>query len=291
MTTQSTVRPLCEAPPDLRVEALSLPWLHGDVARERVEQTEVLLGAVTDLPVEVANNHVLEQAASLDLGAIVGDATGSQHGYARGHPLADLFIDVLDLGEERVTAFGDDVGGSPEGEVAGGTQQLPGSLVAQRRVDPVPGRGREDEIKPIAGRWLPGLEGPTHDLHEWESREVATGDRREVWADLDAGDSKAASGKRKCCLPGGATDLQKPIADADSGDLDEGVVERLGILGPGLLIQVGRGVETSPQTLPIIRHRTIIARLLPLFAVLLAIGHAERTPPSSRWVSGTVTLS
>ena len=160
MTTQSTVRPLCEAPPDLRVEALSLPWLHGDVARERVEQTEVLLGAVTDLPVEVANNHVLEQAASLDLGAIVGDATGSQHGYARGNPLADLFIDVLDLGEERVTAFGDDVGGSPEGEVAGGTQQLPGSLVAQRRVDPVPGRGREDEIKPIAGRWLPGLEGP-----------------------------------------------------------------------------------------------------------------------------------
>jgi len=119
-------------------------------------------------------------------------------------------------------------------------------------------------------------------LHERESREVATGDRREVWADLDAGDSKAASGKRKCCLPGGATDLQKPIADADSGDLDEGVVERLGILGPGLLIQVGRGVETSPQTLPIIRHRTIIARLLPLFAVLLAIGHAERTTPSSR---------
>jgi len=80
VTTQSTVRPLCEAPPDLRVEALSLPWLHGDVARERVEQTQVLLGAVTDLPVEVANNHVLEQAASLDLGAIVRDATGSQHG-------------------------------------------------------------------------------------------------------------------------------------------------------------------------------------------------------------------
>jgi len=49
-----------------------------------------------------------------------------------------------------------------------------------------------------------------------------------------------------CCLPGGATDLQKPIADADSGDLDEGVVERFGILGPGLLMQVGRGVETSP---------------------------------------------
>ncbi len=55
MTAHQVVGSLREAAPDLAVEAVPLPGLHGGVPGERVEQTDVLLGAVADLPVEVAD--------------------------------------------------------------------------------------------------------------------------------------------------------------------------------------------------------------------------------------------
>jgi len=70
-TAQAAVGSLGEASADLRVEAVPLPGVHGDVAGEGVEEAEVLVRGVAVLPVEVASDDVAEQAAVLDLRAVV----------------------------------------------------------------------------------------------------------------------------------------------------------------------------------------------------------------------------
>ena len=127
MAPQSAVGPLSEAPFDLSVEAVSLPCLHGDVAGKRVEQPEVFVGVVADLPVEVADSDDVKEPVCFNFGFGVGQLTRRPD---FGRNLADLVVDGLDFGEERVTALGDDLAGAPKGEVAAGEQQFPGAPVA-----------------------------------------------------------------------------------------------------------------------------------------------------------------
>jgi hypothetical protein len=73
---QSTVRPLRQPEPDLAVEPVALPGGHRDVARERVEQAQVFVSGVADLPVEPADDSAGEQAGLRYLGSLVGKGIG-----------------------------------------------------------------------------------------------------------------------------------------------------------------------------------------------------------------------
>ena len=194
MPAEATIGPLRETLPDFFVEVVALSCLHGDVAGEGVKQSEILLGVVAQFPVEVANDNVLEEPDSFDLAAIVGQFGGSWTGCVLGQTLADLVVDLLELDEEWVTAVGEHVGGAPEGEMPAGAQQLPGPLVSDRRIDPVPCRCGKDEIEPISDEGLPGLESALGDGHIRECGEVAAGSSGKICADLDAGDLKTATG-------------------------------------------------------------------------------------------------
>jgi len=144
--TKAAVRSLSEAPSDFCVEVVALRCLHGDVAGGRVEQREVPLGVVADLPVELANDDVFEQAALFDLGPVLEQAAGPRRVRALGYPLADPLVDIPDLNEEWVTAVGDYVGGAPEGEVASGgaTTPRPARSASPCRSSARPSRRRQD---------------------------------------------------------------------------------------------------------------------------------------------------
>ena len=62
--------------PDFRVQAAPLPRLHRDMAREGVEQPNVAVSVVGDLPVEVTHQDRFEYSAGLDVLALVGQLTG-----------------------------------------------------------------------------------------------------------------------------------------------------------------------------------------------------------------------
>src|SRR5882672_8770616 len=100
--------------PDLAVETVPLPPGHVDVAGERVEQADVLLGGVPDLPVEAAHRDAGEQAAARYLGPLVRQVGGLQEGPPARQALADLVVHILDLAEERVTGRGHNMRGGPE---------------------------------------------------------------------------------------------------------------------------------------------------------------------------------
>src|SRR5204863_63818 len=68
VASHGAVRAAAQPETDLAVEPFALPALHGDVAREGVQQLDVSLGVVDALPVEVPNVPHLEQATRLDLG-------------------------------------------------------------------------------------------------------------------------------------------------------------------------------------------------------------------------------
>jgi hypothetical protein len=155
------VPPQREPPPDLAVQPLSFPLRHGQVPGERVEQLDVLLRLVNPLPVVVADADDLEEPARLDV--VLGKFAGSRAPLAGRLPRADLVVDVLDLVEERVAALGEHVSRRPDGQVAVGPQRVPGSLIADRRVDPVPGRGRVHE--PVGLSRRPFLELTLYHLH------------------------------------------------------------------------------------------------------------------------------
>jgi hypothetical protein len=63
--------------------------------------------------------------------------------------LADRVIDLLDLGEEAIEAGGERVPGAPERQVAAGPQEPVRLAVADRRIDPVPGRRGVDELERV----------------------------------------------------------------------------------------------------------------------------------------------
>jgi hypothetical protein len=56
------------------------------VTGEGVKQPQVPVGVVDDLPVEVAHDDVLEQAAAFDLLAVVGSSPGRGRAALSGSP-------------------------------------------------------------------------------------------------------------------------------------------------------------------------------------------------------------
>src|SRR5258708_5657389 len=254
---QPPVGTLCKPAPDLAVQAVTFRRGHGDVTGERVEQPDVLLGAVADFPVEVAYGHILEQAAAHDLTGIVGQL--ARPGPVRRDPLADLVVDVLDVTEERITAIGEHVRGAPHREVPAGAQHLPGPLIPHRRVDPVPGGRGEHEVEAAFGCWRPALEGALDDLHAGKPGEVLPSHRGQPGSDLDAGDPKAAPGQRDRGLARGAPDFQQPVTGPEVRQAHQLVVQLFRVIGPRLLIEGPPGAQGCPEAVPISCHRAIIA--------------------------------
>ena len=82
MAPHATVCTGADPPPDLVVQKRTLLGIHRQVARERVEQGDVLLGRVRPLPDVAPNAYVLEATARLDLprsvGQLVADGGGGQ---------------------------------------------------------------------------------------------------------------------------------------------------------------------------------------------------------------------
>src|ERR671936_1243748 len=161
---QPPVAALPHAAADLAEQAVTLPWRHCDVAGERPEEVDVPLGLVNDLPMEPSEPDVREEEAGLALGAVVGQLLRPRPRAAGRPPLADLVIDRLELAEEGIPAFGEDVDRRPERKMSAGPQERPCLRVARARVDPVPGRRRGDEVERLADRRSPGFERGCDDV-------------------------------------------------------------------------------------------------------------------------------
>jgi hypothetical protein len=101
-------------------------------------------------------------------------------------------------------------------------EQFGGLLVADVRVDPMPGGGGEDEVVGLGGR-LAGLEAVVDDLHIAECGEVAASFSGQRCPELDAADTEPASREGKRCLSGGAADLEEPRLRPQLGDVEQPV--------------------------------------------------------------------
>jgi hypothetical protein len=216
------------------------------VVGERAEQLDVLLGAIDLLPVVLADPGHLEQPAGLDPGAVAFEFSRPRPGHPARPPLADLVVGVLDLAEERITSVRDHVPLRPQGQVPAGPQRRPGPLVTDGRVDPVPRRGREHQADRLVGP--PVLEPPL-DYLDIEPGQVPAGRRGELGAQFHAGDPESPPGQRQRRLAGGAPDLQQPVSGRQPGPRDQIVVQRLGIIGPDPMVDLGRLVKGLPQPL------------------------------------------
>ncbi|MEJ7689776.1 MAG: hypothetical protein WKF76_04730 [Nocardioidaceae bacterium] len=63
---------------------------------------------------------------------------------------------------------------------------------------------------------------------------------------LDASNAKASAGQRQRRLAGGTPDLQQPVIRTESSGSDHRLVQLLGILGPGLLVEISGRIEGHP---------------------------------------------
>jgi hypothetical protein len=217
------------------------------VARERVQQVDVALRVVHRFPVVLLDVDDLEEAAGLDLVAVVVQLLRPRHCGVGREGLADLVIDLLQLVEERVAVVGDHVARPPQREVAARLQGVGRPAVAHSGVDPVPrGRG-EDQRERFAHRG-PVLEACLDHL-DVLAHQVRPRGRREGSARLDAGDAEPALRERTGRLAGGAADLQQARACRQTGDPEKVVVKLARIVRPSSLIQLRRSIERRRQTL------------------------------------------
>jgi hypothetical protein len=235
-----------EPPPDLAVQPVPLPFRHGQVPGERVQQLDILLRRVDAFPVVLADGGDLEQVIRFDLA--LGKLTGAQPVRAGRHPLTDLVVDVLDLAEERVPAVGVHVFRRPGSQVAAGPQRLPGPLVADARVDPVPGGRRVHQAERF-GR-LPLLELVPHHLHI-EPGQVPPRHRGQFGAEFHAGDAEAAPGQRTGRLARCASHLEQVIWRCQAGQGDEIIEQGLGVAGTHPVVALSGLVERLPQPLAV----------------------------------------
>jgi hypothetical protein len=164
-------------------------------------------------------------------------------------PLADLVVGVLDLAEEGIAPVGEHVLLRPDGQVTAGPQRPPGPRVPDGRVDPVPGRGREDQADGLVRR--PALEPPLDHLDR-ESGQVPAGDGGELGAELDTGDAETAPGQREGRLARGAAHLEQSIAGHEVRQRDQVVEEGFGIVRPDPVVALGGLIERLSQPFALI---------------------------------------
>ena len=202
-------RPVADATTDLGEEVSPLVGAHRDVARVRVQQSDVLLGRVgvgDHIPLD---DRIGETAARRDLGGqVVDDLVGSRWANL-GVSFADGGVRLLDLLEEVVSAGRLHVVGADDAEDPGGAEQPSRLLESDVRVQPVPGGGGEDQLVRDGGR-LPLLEVSGHHLDVAEGLKLAARHVGERSAQVDRGDVPAATRERSRCLTRTAADLQHP---------------------------------------------------------------------------------
>ena len=240
---EQPVGPLTEPAPDLGVQALALPRGHRDVAGEGVEQPDVALRVVDDLPVVLVNAHNVEKPRRLDLASEVGQLARPRAGGIRREPLPNLVVDILELAEDGVAAVGKHMRRRPERQVPAGPKKVERLAVANAGIDPVPGRRRDDQIERHGIRRTPRFERRVHHL---DIRILGEGGPRaghEPGPELDARDSKPTVGERSRRLAGSAPDLEHAIAAPHARVTYEIVEELHRIVGPSPFVAFCGGVE------------------------------------------------
>jgi hypothetical protein len=121
----------------------------------------------------------------------------------------------------------------------------------------VPGGGREHQIERLVLRGVDVLERALDDVDLGEGGQIAAPDGGQRRPRLDASDAKASAGQRQRRLAGGAPDLQQPVIRIESNGSDHRLVQLLGVLGPGPLVEISGRVVGHPQP-ALISHATII---------------------------------
>jgi len=80
-------------------------------------------------------------------------------------------------------------------------------------------------------------------------------------AGLDGRNAQPAADQGQGGLPGSGAHLQDPVARLEPCDLDEPVEQRLGVVGPGALVEVGDPVERRPQMSPFVGHHLSLSSM------------------------------
>src|SRR5437016_2221856 len=111
------------------------------------------------------------------------------------------------------------MGCRPEGEVAPGSQQLPGPRIADLGVEPAPRGGCVDQVEGLRRGRSPFFEGGLDDAHLGERLELAPGDGGELVAELHAGDLEATPSERHGRLSRATTNFEKAITRAKIGEV------------------------------------------------------------------------
>jgi hypothetical protein len=113
-----------------------------------------------------------------------------------------------------------------------------GLLVAHFRIEPMPRRGCEHRIKAGVAR-LPGFEGAGDDLDPGEQFKIATHNRREILAELDAHDAASAPRKMPRSLPGAGANFQHCGIVLESAKREQVIEDLIGIVGTSLVVDLG----------------------------------------------------
>ena len=241
---EQPVGPLAEPAPDLGVQALALPRGHRDVARERVEQRDVAVRVVDDLPVVLLDAAPRRRARSPRSRR---GRRAARRAAARPHP-----AEAPRRSRRRHPGARGRRGRHRRGR-RGPPSRRPGARRAEG------GRtscdsGRRDRSSARTSPRRPGRTarrpGGRHasndDVHDLDVRILGEGGPRtgrEPRPELDARDPKAAVGQRPGRLARAGPDLEHPVA-ARHARLPHEVVEELRrIVGPGPFVGVCGGVE------------------------------------------------
>ena len=84
----------------------------------------------------------------------------------------------------------------------------------------------------------------------------ASGQRR---PGLEGGDPQTAPGQRERGLARAGADLEDAVARPYGRELDEPVEQPLGVVGPGVVVEVGGLVEGRPEPLAVVVHGSSLA--------------------------------
>ena len=143
MAAEGPARPLRQAAPDLAVQPVPLPLIHGDMAGERVEQPDVPVGVVPEFPVEMMDGGAGEQAAALDLRGLDDLDAGECGQVLPGRP--GQGGPDLQAGEPEALA------GQRDGGLTGGApisrRRAPAAALTRWPAGRVMIRGRDGEIR------------------------------------------------------------------------------------------------------------------------------------------------
>lgn len=161
-----------------------------------------------------------------------------------------------------------------------GPQRSGCELVALAGVDPVPG-GRSHDCCVLAARPGPVLEPGLEDL-DGIARQVDAGLSSKRVAGLDGRDAQPAADQGQGGLSRSGANLQDPVARLKACDLEEPVEQQLGVVRPGVLIEVGGSVKRHPQTSSVVGHHVSLSQQVAqvLNAVPLAVGLRVHQPQS-----------